>query len=311
MKPKVSVIMPLYNKAPYVRKAVESVVHQSFKDWELIVVDDGSTDGSDDVAKQYLDERCRLYKQDNQGVSMARNRGVALSEGELLAFLDADDWWDESFLEEMVHFAEENPDAGLWACNYWYEKRGKTRVAVEQESGYFDYAESYLRNEAMPVWTGAVLMQRDVFDESGGFRVGIRIGEDFLLWSSVAMRYRFAFLNKVLAYYNNDVPASARATRNLYSPEQHMLFHLGHLDDSSATWKALCDKLRVNGLLNYWLSEEYHEKAEHELRKVDWTKQSKRVYRLYHMPCSFVRFREGLLRIGSKCKQWIMKLIYR
>ncbi|MBR4564349.1 MAG: glycosyltransferase family 2 protein [Paludibacteraceae bacterium] len=308
MNPIVSVIMPLFNKAPYVKKAVESVLAQTFKDWELIVVDDGSTDDGAQIVMDLADERCHIYSQGNMGVGAARNSGVRLAKGELLAFLDADDWWDERFLEKMVAFADSYPEASLWASNYWYVKRGKTRVAVKQESGYFDYPESYLRNEAMPVWTGAVLLRKEAFDEAGGFPVGIKIGEDFLLWSRISLEHQFAFLNKPLAYYNNDVPSAARATRNLYLPEQHMLFHLEHLE-GRPEWKALCDKLRANGLLEYWLSDKYNKAAQKELQKVDWKKQPKRVYRLYHIPRPLVRAQQAVMRAGSKCKQILIKLI--
>ena len=310
MSPRVSVIMPLFNKAPYVKKAVGSVLAQSFRDWELIVVDDGSTDGGPQVVLDLADERCHAYSQGNLGVSAARNSGVRLAKGELLAFLDADDWWDTDFLKEMVTFADEYPDASLWASNYWYVKRGKTRVAVNQKTGYFNYPESYLRNDAMPVWTGAVLLRKENFEQVGGFPEGIKLGEDFLLWSKIALKYKFAFLDKPLAYYNNDVPASARATRNLYPPEQHMLFHLEHLEGHTE-WKALCDKLRVNGLLEYWLSDKYHKAALKELRKVDWKKQPKKVYRLYRIPRLLVRVQQGIMRVGSKDKQLLIKLINR
>ena len=268
---RVSVIMPLYNKAPYVEKALRSVVNQSYKDWEVVVVDDGSTDGSADVVQPFLGDKCHLLSQRNAGVAVARNRGVEATEGELLAFLDADDWWKPTFLEEMVRFADAYPEASLWASNYWYFKPGKTRVAVDLPTGYFSYPKAYVNNAAMPVWTGAVLMRRDAFERVVGFPASIRLGEDFLVWSAVALHDKMAFLNKPLAYYNNALPADARATCHLYPPEQHMVFHLQHLAESEQTdpdWKALCDKLRINLLPQYWLSNKYHAHAVRELKKV-------------------------------------------
>lgn len=308
MNPRVSIIMPLYNKAPYVKKAVESVLTQTFKDWELIVVDDGSKDGSPQVVLDLIDERCHVYSQGNLGVGAARNSGVQLAKSNLLAFLDADDWWESTFLEEMVGQTEVYPKAELWASNYWYVKRGKTRVAVKLETGYFDYPEAYLQNEAMPVTSSSVLVSHKAFEEAGGFPEEVKLGEDFLLWSRIALKHQFAFLDKALAYYNNDVPAAARATRNLYPPEQHMLFHLEHLE-GHAEWKTLCDKLRANGLLEYWLSNKYHRAALKELRKVDWKKQPSNVYRLYRTPRPLVRAQQQIMRLGSKGKHVLIKLI--
>jgi len=98
-----SVIIPLYNKAPYVAKAIGSVLTQTFTDFELAIVDDGSKDNSAQIAERAIEgcDNCRLIRQENAGVSMARNNGVSLSQGEYLCFLDADDWWAPTFLEEM------------------------------------------------------------------------------------------------------------------------------------------------------------------------------------------------------------------
>ena len=115
-KMKFSVIIPLYNKAPYIRKALESVFAQTYTDYELIGVDDGSSDNSLAVAKQCITDRCAVDRHDgcrsalpveiieqaNSGVSAARNNGVAASSGDYIAFLDADDWWEPTFLEKMA-----------------------------------------------------------------------------------------------------------------------------------------------------------------------------------------------------------------
>ena len=113
-----SVIMPLYNKAPYVRKAAESVVAQTCKDWELVVVDDGSVDSGGEIVKSINDSRIRLVRQDNAGVSAARNRGVAGTTSPYICFLDADDWWEPTFLEEMAQLIERYPDAGIYGTGY-------------------------------------------------------------------------------------------------------------------------------------------------------------------------------------------------
>ena len=127
-----SVIIPLYNKAPYVAKAIGSVLAQTFTDYELIIVDDGSKDDSAEKAVQAIGNHTnvRLIKQENAGVSMARNNGAAISQGDYLCFLDADDWWEPTFLEEMSKLVEEFPDAGIYGTNYIIvnETKHKTRI---------------------------------------------------------------------------------------------------------------------------------------------------------------------------------------
>lgn len=322
---KFSVIIPLYNKIAYVRKALESVSQQVCTDWELIIVDDGSTDESVEVVNEWvgtynLHNSIRVVRQINAGVAVARNRGAELARGEYLCFLDADDWWDPNYLEEMAQLVATYPNAGLYATNYVYYKPGKTHVALNLPTGYINYPQAYLKSRAMPVWTGAVCMPRRVFEEMGGFPDGVRLGEDFLLWAKTAMHYPVAFLNKPLAYYNNDVPATLRATRNLHAPEHHMLWHLDDLQafivnnkqpvevsylqlPSAEEWQRLFDRLRVNGLLEYWLSPTYHEAAAEELRKVDWSRQSRSVVRKYKMPLWLLRSQRRMMQVGSFCKQ--------
>lgn len=325
MKPKFSIIVPLYNKAPYVRQALESIAEQTFRDYEVIVVDDGSTDNSLAVVKEFVeriddrkvDDRWTIISQTNAGVAAARNNGVAASKGEYVCFLDADDWWDSMFLEEMDRLIKEYPEAGLYATNYVYYKPGNTRVWLDFKTGYLDYAHAYLIQPAMPVWTGAACMPRKVFDEMRGFPDGIKLGEDFLLWANTAIRYKVAFSEKALAYYNNDVPASLRATRNLHAPEHHMLFNMQELEDRTAslqdaklqeTWRALLDKLRVEGLMEYWLNDAYHDAAAEELKKVDWSKQPKRARVQYETPRWVLRARNWILQIGSFCKQKMIRI---
>lgn len=324
-----SIIMPLYNKAPYVKKALQSVVFQTYQDWEIIIVDDGSTDDSLNVVNEYIKleicnhkstiENIRIISQSNTGVAAARNNGVAASSGDFLCFLDADDWWDPNFLKEIDLLIEAYPDAGIYATNYVYYKPGKTHVALGLKTGYINYAEAYLKNAAMPVWTGATCMPRRVFDTLGGFPEGIKLGEDFLLWAKTALHYPVVFSEKPLAYYNNDVPASFRATRNLHKPEHHMLFNLDSLESeihnlspitgNPSEWQALLDKLRVCGLMEYWLDDRYHNAAAAELAKVDWTKQPVRAKAQYERPIWLLIAKRRFMQIGSFIKQKLIKMM--
>lgn len=317
-----SIIVPLYNKAPYVCKALDSIMFQTFTDWECIIVDDGSTDGSVAIVQDYLSthytshithKNMRIISQSNSGVAKARNVGVENSLGEYLCFLDADDWWEPNYLEEMDKLIKEYPNAGIYCTNYIYYKPGKTHVALKLERGYMNYPDAYLHSVAMPVWTGATCMSRKVFDEMGGFPIGIKLGEDFLLWAKTAIKYKVAFCEKPLAYYNNDVPASLRATRNLHAPEHHMLFLLDTVEDEithstfhithSEEWKALLDMLRVKGLLKYWMDDTYHKAAEEELKKVNWTKQPRSVRLQYKLPIWMLKINRNIRTLGSFIKQ--------
>jgi len=312
-----SVIIPLYNKAPYVAKAIHSVLAQTFTDYELIVVDDGSKDDSASLAQQLLVGygNCRIERQKNAGVSMARNNGVAFSQGDYLCFLDADDWWEPTFLEEMSQLIEAFPEAGIYGTNYTIvnETKRKTRVAPIGvasgfERGYINYCQVYAKTMAMPLWTGAVCMPRKVFDEMGGFPQGIKLGEDFLLWIRVALKYKVAFLNKPLSYYNQDVEVAQRGVGKLQDPKCHMLWNLGFLSEEehrNANLKQLLDNLRTYALYPYYLSKPYHEKASQELKKVEWSRQPSKMQKQYHGPLIWLRIKYAVMRVGSKMKHML------
>lgn len=331
---KFSVIIPLYNKAPYVRKALETVCAQTYLDYEIIVINDGSTDNSAIIAEEYLNSvegiSYKILSQKNAGVSAARNNGVVQAKGEYVAFLDADDWWEPTYLERVAQLIKDYPDAGLYVCNYVYYKPGKTHVALDIPTGYINYPKAYYESGAMPVTSITAIMPRAVFDEMGGFPLGIKLGEDFLLWAKTAMHYPVAFLNEPLAYYNNDVPVALRATRNLHHPNNHMLFRMEVIGDENskadtntysqlpianrptkADWKSLLDKLRVNGLLEYWLSKEYHDLAAEELKRVDWSQQPDSVKRIYKTPIWMLKAKRQMMKWGSWCKQLIIRLKVR
>lgn len=308
-----SVIVPLYNKAPYVEKALRSVLAQTFADYELIVVNDGSKDDSLIVAERVLEgSGAIIIDQENAGVSTARNNGVAASHGEYICFLDADDWWESRFLERMNRFVDEYPEARLFATNYHYVKNGQSIVKLNIPTGYFNYCKVYSEVLCQPVWTGAACVPRPVFDGFGGFRPHLKLGEDFDLWIKIALKYKVAFLNEPLANYNQDVDIVNRGTRRLQKPEYHMLWNLDYLEVEEKTnpdYKQLIDNLRAYSLLPYYISKEYHKLAAEELSKVEWSLQDEEWQKLYKKPLWYLRLRNRILKTGSEVKQFLLRLI--
>lgn len=313
-----SVIVPVYNKAPYIAKALESVFSQTFPDYELIVVDDGSSDDSFTVVKemfgvQSTNHEVQLIRQENQGVSTARNNGVSASKGEYICFLDADDWWEPTFLEEMSQLITDYPQVGIYGTGYYIVKNGRKWLApVGVEDGFtcglINYCQVYAKTLCMPLTSITVAMPRHIFDELGGFRPHLKLGEDFDLWIKVALKYPVAFLNKPLSNYNQDVDVTFRGTHRLHDPKVHMLWNLDYLEkeeESNPEYKQLIDNLRTYGLLPYYLSKEYHRAAKDLLSKVDWTMQSNKWRRIYKFPVFFLKIRKRFLNLGSKMKQWM------
>jgi glycosyltransferase involved in cell wall biosynthesis len=314
--PRFSVIIPLYNKAPYIRKAVESVMAQTCGDWELIVVDDGSTDGGGYNVKDISDSRIRLVRQENAGVGAARNKGVSLSTAPYITFLDADDWWEPTFLEEMSGLIARHPTAGIYGTGYYIVKNGRKRLApigVSEEfaEGEINYCTVYAKTLCMPLTSITVAIPREVFDETGGFKPHLKLGEDFDLWIRIALKHKVVLLNKPLSNYNQDVDITNRGTHHLRNPKEHMLWNLTDLEATEKTnqdYKQLIDNLRTYSLMNYLLDRRYREAARQELAKVDWSRQSDDIVRLYNKPLIYLKLRDTLLRTGSRCKQRIIRL---
>ena len=123
----ISIIMPAYKTERYIAEAIESVLTQSFQDWELLIVDDGSPDDLLSIANFYAqkDSRSKVISQPNQGVSVARNIGLELAQGKYIAFLDSDDYWNPLFLEKMIEKMESDPSYGLVYSGYYKERKGK------------------------------------------------------------------------------------------------------------------------------------------------------------------------------------------
>lgn len=311
-----SVIIPLFNKAPYVRKTLDSVLGQSFRDFELIVVDDGSSDDSFSIAKSVLEKSSichKLFHQENAGVSIARNTGVAASVGDYLCFLDADDWWDHSFLEKMDQLIRDYPEAGIYGTNYYYVKNGVEIVCLDGiETGYINYCKVYAERLKMPLTSISVSLPRGVFQHYDGFNSNLKLGEDFDLWIKIALHHRVVFLNEALAYYNQDVNPAWRGIGHLVPPQAHMLWNLDYLSEEERTnqdYKQLIDNLRTYILMPFFLSDCYRKEAKQELEKVEWDHQPIRMRFLYNIPVPLLKVRASFFKYASTIKQWLIKVL--
>lgn len=219
-----TVIIPLYNKAPYIERAVSSVLAQDFLDFELLVVDDGSTDNGRAVVEGIGDGRVRTVVQENLGPSMARRRGWLEARGAYLAFLDADDEWGPEFLSEMKALIDLFPNCGLYACAYEIEEGdGRLRTMRNRFDGGRDrgIVANYFRNVAaknLLICSSAVAVDRSALSEDG-FLPGRRtVGEDQYLWATIALEHRVAYSQRVLARYHRDADSSFLALGPLKEP---------------------------------------------------------------------------------------------
>lgn len=206
-----SVVIPLYNKEAHIGRALDSVFAQSFQEFEVIVVDDGSTDSGAGRVLAYRDARLRLIRQHNGGVSAARNRGVVDARGACIAFLDADDAWEPCHLETLSRLMQRYPSAGAYCCAFRIiEEDGSVTAPLPAglpAPPWEGIVPNYFRSVASGppiVHTSAVAVPKDLFHDAGGFVVGEKYGEDTSLWGRIALRHPVAFSHSIGSSYHRD-----------------------------------------------------------------------------------------------------------
>lgn len=218
MKPLISIVIPLYNKEGCILKTIQSAINQTCTDYELIVVNDGSTDSGAKIVEDYPDTRIRLINKENGGVCSARNRGIQEAKGEYIAMLDADDLWDIQYLEEQVRMIHDFPDAAMWSINYAETRNGKIvrRVPTGLPDGYRGYVEHYFE---MPervsdlFHPSSTIVRREVYDKVGMFDERIKYAEDSDMWFRINAVYKTAFYDRYMVSYQLDAENRAMTRR--------------------------------------------------------------------------------------------------
>jgi len=218
-----SVVIPLYNKEDTVLRALESVRQQTFNDFEVIVVNDGSTDNSYYVVEHYDKIKIKLLNQENKGVSFARNRGVEEAKAELIAFLDADDEWKSEYLQEMKNLVHEFPDAVVYGADF--EKvlpDGRVVGGKDQSTRKIcNLFQEWIGRQ--PIHTDGLIVRKKEFQLVGGFDVKEKYYEDVALIFQMALRYPVAITKRVLTRYHGD--AKEFTTAQLHVGGQYIYAH--------------------------------------------------------------------------------------
>ena len=211
---KFSVVIPLYNKAHYIETTIRSVLSQTCKDYEIIVVDDGSNDNSLELARKYEGDRVRVIAQENQGVSVARNTGILNARGKYIAFLDADDQWQSNYLSTIQGLTDQYPESDIFVTAYTVDMgNGKVHYStrLEPETGCLSSYWLTLAKGYDFVWTSATVIRRDTLIRAGLFKSGEKIGQDLDMWARVArINPKVAYSNRLCVYYNRAAEQNAR-----------------------------------------------------------------------------------------------------
>ncbi len=223
----ISVVIPLYNKEKNIRTTLQSVLEQSYRDFELVVVNDGSTDGGVDIVQEEM-VKChniRLINQKNKGVSAARNRGICEAKGDYVALIDGDDIWYKDCLKELVRMTQDFPDAAMCGVNFICKDNGKD-ILIDQglPEGFRGYVKDYFSTSHNDLFcSSSVILKREKIIKLGLFDERIKIAEDLDLWYRIILNYPVAFYNKIYSCYNKDGSNRAEKIMNFHHEITHRI----------------------------------------------------------------------------------------
>ncbi|HRZ19106.1 MAG TPA: glycosyltransferase [Methanofastidiosum sp.] len=206
-KPLISVIIPCYNQGRYLDQAVQSVLDQTYKNFEIIIINDGSTDEyTNELLKKYNKRNTKVYKTQNQGLASTRNYGFSLSKGEFVQFLDSDDFLDPNKFKDQMNIFNKYKDLDVSYTNYKYYYDNTKEFSDSRmedligKNPFEDFVYKWQRGISIPIH--CAMFKREIFNENGPFVSGFKATEDWLMWVEIAHKgCKFRYLNRDYALY--------------------------------------------------------------------------------------------------------------
>lgn len=259
-----SVIIPYYKKRPYIERCIESVLNQTFKDFEIILVDDGSADDILQFCAEKYGDKINLISQENQGVSLARNNGIAHAQYKYIAFLDADDFWSPSYLDYNHKLISAEKNIKIIGSNY---TRSKNNLETGSVSLHYNTIQDYFSRQLLKstlFFTSATIVSKAFFNQNTGFNSQLKRGEDLDVWfRAIASGGKvFHITNKLVYYSDEDV---LQVTQTAGKLEDSILYHYTKLYEdlikTNAAFKKSISKFIYLNLYPYYFSEKNHEKS--------------------------------------------------
>lgn len=253
--PYFSIIIPLYNKEQFLESTLKSVFEQSFVDYEIIIVNDGSTDKSLEIAESFRNDKIKIYSQENQGVSAARNYGIEKAKASFCCFLDADDYWKPNHLESLYQLIQKFPNAGLY-CNRYdiiITKNKKIKPKFDFEDtfeGYLNdfFKSSYINRIAL---TSACCITKKIYWKVGGFNTQINSAEDLDYWIRIGLKYKVVVSNQTTLEYNFLFENQGLSKTNIEKKSLPNLEKYNQEEKSNKSLKRFLDLYRIEFGLHF------------------------------------------------------------
>lgn len=288
-----SIIIPLYNKQTSVQQTIECVLNQTFREFEALVIDDGSTDESVKRVNQITDSRIRLIQKPNGGVSSARNKGIEEAMYSYIAFLDADDIWEADYLMEQKRLIEDFPHAKMWGCAYGYiSVAGKEEIDHALPFAFRGIIPDYfgMKKKTNMFWASSVVVDKDVFKKITHFDERMKMGEDLDVWYRIILNFPIVFYNKTLSYYRID--AENKAMHSNPDLQSTLFFHIEKYEEyrrSNNTFRIFFDLFCLRQLFPYYIQSETKQLVKEKIKEIDFSEHPVRWRLQYWFPNIFKR----------------------
>lgn len=257
MTPFFSIIIPLYNKEKYIQNTLNCVFKQVFSNFEVIVINDGSTDGSLAILNQFTnDSRLKIIHQKNQGVSAARNKGMENAQADYICFLDADDTWKPNHLQAFYEVIFKFSEAKMY-CNRYVTQISKNSFIennfIDIAENYEGYVEDFFKSSLINrvALTSAVCIHKDVLNDIGGFDPQLKSDQDLDYWIKIALKYKIAITAVTTMIYNFiNANKSLSKDHSRFNKLTNLNQYLD-VEKSNETLKLFLDIYRIEYGLNY------------------------------------------------------------
>ncbi len=246
--PKFSVAIAVYNKEQHIAKTLESVLAQTFTDFEIIIVNDGSTDGSEAIIKSFEDKRIHYFSQENQGAAAGRNAAIKKATTTYIALLDADDFWFPHYLVEQNRLIEKYPEEYIFATaqeiiknNKSYTKPYSLPKNFEKE-GVLNYFNA--SNQASILHSSSTVLKKEIFETVGYYDTSIKSGQDTDLYIRIGLNYKVVFSNRICSSYFIIEDSLFRSANSLYDKADYSNY--SHLEADNPPLKKFLDLNRFS-----------------------------------------------------------------
>lgn len=280
----ISIIIPLYNKQNYIETTICSVLNQSFEKFELIIVNDGSTDNSLEIVNSIHDERIKVISIKNSGVSNARNIGIQHSQFDWIAFLDGDDYWDPQYLIKAYNLIKKDSSIQVLATNYIKVYQNKQIKALSLNTGF---VHSYF--ETPCIQTSAILLKKEVLSLIGFFHETLKYGEDQHLWFRLANHTTIFFQSEPLVYYKMDDHQKSNASLCNRNLSNDLVFEIINLNLTASGWDEFKSQYLFKYLRPYYICDNHFNAVSELINKIPSKEKKSILYLFYLLPRFIVK----------------------